>query len=496
MQYRSQLPLATEDRVPNLTASTQQASSHTRPTLRAFHRESSSAVEANAVGGVGPGPRKDIHRSADEEEMSEVEEHTLGSFSVLFAQRPKHLRQAVGSVEEAEEESRSDKHGKRKNETTLPPSKKSNSDTTTDSETVVCRWAGCGAQCPNLDELGNHLAEHIKHHKAANRREKRSGYFCEWEGCTRTKPFKGCYNLEHHLRYQHTGEKPFVCPKFWCNSRFAQHSDLKEHLRNIHCEDTVAVKKKPTVRKEDSKSQESNKVRKIMFPRSFPIPIAPHPILPTVQLYPSIEQMQQQQQQQQNYQLQQRILSRIQQRDGDIAGIPVHHHPLLPSLHDTQSTEDPPLTASDPSSAHAYPGDYSNLHHFHYPETNSPQNHHHLLAYAQQPEHSIISSLSQASSDTSNNQLNTNALVPSYHFLNTRSLADESPPSLPSFFSGEQYHSTPSIHHHFNNSTQSPSLFPHHYDYQSNYHDSSFHPLSSYHQPLLPQSFQYASNEQ
>eukprot|EP01103_Thecamoeba_quadrilineata_P007377 TRINITY_DN17263_c0_g1_i1.p1 TRINITY_DN17263_c0_g1~~TRINITY_DN17263_c0_g1_i1.p1 ORF type:complete len:562 (-),score=67.95 TRINITY_DN17263_c0_g1_i1:33-1718(-) len=102
-------------------------------------------------------------------------------------------------------------------------------------QTTSCRWSVCTITFTTVEELGSHLTEHIRAQKLLNRKEKRSGYVCEWIGCQRgRRPFKGCYNLEHHLRYQHTGEKPFPCPKGECDSRFAQQSDLKEHLRNIH----------------------------------------------------------------------------------------------------------------------------------------------------------------------------------------------------------------------------------------------------------------------
>ena len=97
---------------------------------------------------------------------------------------------------------------------------------------VNCLWDNCDEILPNLSELGKHLHSHIIMQKKENRTNRKSGYQCKWSGCERDTPFKGTYNLEHHLRYQHTGEKPHICK--WCSTGFAQKSDLTEHLSNIH----------------------------------------------------------------------------------------------------------------------------------------------------------------------------------------------------------------------------------------------------------------------
>jgi len=95
-----------------------------------------------------------------------------------------------------------------------------------------CRWKNCNATFNDMEAQANHIAEaHIKVQKLLNRKEKKRGFACEWTGCTREKPFNSCYNLEHHIRYKHTGEKPYACTVTGCFSRFAQASDLREHLR-------------------------------------------------------------------------------------------------------------------------------------------------------------------------------------------------------------------------------------------------------------------------
>ncbi len=83
---------------------------------------------------------------------------------------------------------------------------------------VVCEWtddgAVCGAVFGELAQLGRHLREaHIAAQKKNNRVARLTGSRCYWRGCERPpdKPFNSTYNLELHLRFQHTGERPFVC---------------------------------------------------------------------------------------------------------------------------------------------------------------------------------------------------------------------------------------------------------------------------------------------
>ncbi len=84
---------------------------------------------------------------------------------------------------------------------------------------AVCEWRCgerlCGLQFEELGQLGLHIREeHIKTQKKQNRVLKMTGSRCYWRGCERPldKPFNSCYNLEVHVRFQHTHEKPFVCP--------------------------------------------------------------------------------------------------------------------------------------------------------------------------------------------------------------------------------------------------------------------------------------------
>ena len=145
---------------------------------------------------------------------------------------------------------------------------------------ATCKWNDCNESFASLSMLGCHLTDHIKQQKTLNRSNKKSGYHCKWKDCKRSTPFKGCYNLEHHLRYQHTGEKPFQCK--YCSSSFAQRSDMTEHLYNIH-------NRKPTKKRGRNKTQATNlysnytptdcsdKVQQLMMPRSRPIPILPAP---------------------------------------------------------------------------------------------------------------------------------------------------------------------------------------------------------------------------
>ena len=134
----------------------------------------------------------------------------------------------------------------------------------------ACAWEGCGKQFESLSLLGSHIFEtHVLEQKQSNRKLKTSGYHCRWEGCPRPqKPFKGCYNLEHHLRYQHTKEKPYSCHKAGCLSSFSQQSDLKEHLRKRHKEDVPKQSKR--ARTLESRSAHAP----VMLPPSLPIPVS------------------------------------------------------------------------------------------------------------------------------------------------------------------------------------------------------------------------------
>jgi hypothetical protein len=88
---------------------------------------------------------------------------------------------------------------------------------------ATCEWVSegrtCGLQFEELGQLGLHIRdEHIKTQKKQNRVTKMTGSRCYWRGCERPldRPFNSCYNLEVHVRFQHTHEKPFVCPYAYC----------------------------------------------------------------------------------------------------------------------------------------------------------------------------------------------------------------------------------------------------------------------------------------
>jgi uncharacterized C2H2 Zn-finger protein len=101
----------------------------------------------------------------------------------------------------------------------------------------ICLWNGCGQQFADVTELGVHLNLHVNQNRATPQHRIRPP--CLWQGCERgvDNPLKSAYNLVHHLRYHHTGEKPFRCPREGCESAFVQQSDLKDHLRKLHGED-------------------------------------------------------------------------------------------------------------------------------------------------------------------------------------------------------------------------------------------------------------------
>ena len=175
-----------------------------------------------------------------------------------------------------------------------PPKKRKKLSKKRNDEACKCEWNDCDKIFDCLTELGTHVLGHIQDQKAENRSNKKSGYICKWKNCSRKeKPFKGCYNLEHHIRYQHTGEKPFVCK--WCPSKFAQRSDMIEHLRNIHNQNIEI----PQIdcKKKNMHSNDNSKVRKIMTPRSHPIPILPanfqslqyYPLMPNYNKYLIVE---------------------------------------------------------------------------------------------------------------------------------------------------------------------------------------------------------------
>lgn len=98
-----------------------------------------------------------------------------------------------------------------------------------------CKWKDCPhGPFLSVRELGEHIkTEHILPQKRENRKLKMTGSRCYWEGCQRPpdNPFNSFYNLEVHIRFFHTNERPFVCEHVGCNLSFSQQSDLKVLFR-------------------------------------------------------------------------------------------------------------------------------------------------------------------------------------------------------------------------------------------------------------------------
>ena len=134
---------------------------------------------------------------------------------------------------------------------------------TKESISYSCQWEDCNRKFETVGELGDHVRLHIAAQKKENRRNKTRGFYCKWRNCNREKAFKGLYNLDHHLRYQHTGEKPYSCEK--CPSVFGQESDLKEHLIKIH-QEKVPSKPRKSRSPKLTKAKKSDKNRSSSFP--------------------------------------------------------------------------------------------------------------------------------------------------------------------------------------------------------------------------------------
>ena len=94
----------------------------------------------------------------------------------------------------------------------------------------ICKWQDCeNAGFASLADVGVHIrAIHIADQKQENRIYKMRGSRCFWRGCDRSwdAPFNSFYNLEMHIRYLHTGERPFACEHPGCSWSFCQASDL------------------------------------------------------------------------------------------------------------------------------------------------------------------------------------------------------------------------------------------------------------------------------
>ena len=96
-----------------------------------------------------------------------------------------------------------------------------------------CNWDGCGINFTSVSELGTHVYDnHVTEQKKDNRRHKKSGATCMWDKCERVANFTSFYNLVHHIRFKHTGERPHICNV--CPSRFCQKTDLSAHKTLLH----------------------------------------------------------------------------------------------------------------------------------------------------------------------------------------------------------------------------------------------------------------------
>jgi len=154
------------------------------------------------------------------------------------------------------------------------------------SVTFVCQWEACFLEFSTHENLCSHVAlDHVAKQKRTNRAERTSGYPCRWTDCPRGGlPFKGVYNLQHHIRYLHTKERPHACNITPCRSRFAQASDLREHLRLIHGRPALPPSRIRTPRLSPRRSSSSPNAASYSDPLS---PESQHAALQSPPLYDS-----------------------------------------------------------------------------------------------------------------------------------------------------------------------------------------------------------------
>lgn len=62
---------------------------------------------------------------------------------------------------------------------------------------------------------------------------------CEWEDCSRNEPILDSDSFMRHIRSEHTGEKPFMCPV--CHDRFSARSSCISHGKRMHRKGVVPV---------------------------------------------------------------------------------------------------------------------------------------------------------------------------------------------------------------------------------------------------------------
>lgn len=96
----------------------------------------------------------------------------------------------------------------------------------------ACEWDDCVRSFSDRTTLANHVHDdHIVPHKEHNKKNKLKGCRCLWRTCGYIKSFRSFYNLEMHIGFKHTRNKPYACDE--CEWRFVQRSDLESHM-SIH----------------------------------------------------------------------------------------------------------------------------------------------------------------------------------------------------------------------------------------------------------------------
>ncbi|KAM9976121.1 hypothetical protein ACTFIR_009962 [Dictyostelium discoideum] len=90
-----------------------------------------------------------------------------------------------------------------------------------------CYWNDCKDEpkkiFDNLFELGEHIDEHVNSLTMTQLK-------CKWKDCQASQnTFYNKYSLINHIRYRHTGIKPFTCRDNNCRKAFVRKADLDSH---------------------------------------------------------------------------------------------------------------------------------------------------------------------------------------------------------------------------------------------------------------------------
>ncbi|KAN0014451.1 hypothetical protein ACTFIU_000769 [Dictyostelium citrinum] len=89
-----------------------------------------------------------------------------------------------------------------------------------------CFWKDCKDNkkfFDNIIELGEHIDEHVN---TLNMNQLK----CKWKDCQASNnTFYNKYSLINHIRYRHTGIKPFICRDNNCSKAFVRKADLDSH---------------------------------------------------------------------------------------------------------------------------------------------------------------------------------------------------------------------------------------------------------------------------